>query len=126
MHGLRGHPRHTWEATRAANGEGTQTAAPKKRRPITSFFHSKPPTSSTIKPNEELSDKLFWPDEYLTRDIPDARVWTYGYNADAISGFFQANNKNGVSQHSRDLEVQIERDIDNGVTRPVPWSGIAG
>ena len=63
---------------------------------------------------------MFWPDEYLTEDIPEARVWTYGYNADAISGLFQANNKNSVSQHGRDLQVQVERDIDNKVAPSDP------
>jgi hypothetical protein len=51
----------------------------------------------------------------LTHDIPEARVWTYGYNADVI-GVFQANNKNSVSQHGRDLAVKLEREIENGVS----------
>lgn len=36
----------------------------------------------------------------LIQDIPEARVWATGYHTDAISGLFQANNKNSVSQHS--------------------------
>jgi hypothetical protein len=50
-------------------------------------------------------------------DLPQARVWTYGYNADVIGGLFQANSKNNVSQHGRDLAVRLERDIDNEVSR---------
>jgi hypothetical protein len=42
-------------------------------------------------------------------------VWTYGYNADVIGGLFQANNKNSISQHGRDLSVRLEREIDNEV-----------
>jgi len=42
-------------------------------------------------------------------------MWTYGYDADVIGGVFQANNKNSVSQHGRDLAVRIEREIDNKV-----------
>jgi hypothetical protein len=44
-------------------------------------------------------------------------VWTYGYNADVIGGLFQfqANNKNSISQHGRDLSVRLEREINNGV-----------
>ncbi|KAK3326590.1 hypothetical protein B0H66DRAFT_165615 [Apodospora peruviana] len=38
--------------------------------------------------------KVFWPRDYLVPDIPEARVWTYGYNADVIGGMFQASNKN--------------------------------
>lgn len=58
---------------------------------------------------------IFWPEEYLVADLPQARIWTYGYNADVIGGLFQVNNKNSVSQHSRDLAVQLEREIDNEV-----------
>jgi len=69
---------------------------------------------------EDRSGKLFWPDEYLTEDIPEARVWTYGYNADTIGGFFQANNKNSVSQHGQDLLVKVEREIENEVAALLP------
>lgn len=43
-------------------------------------------------------------------------MWTYGYNADVVSGVFQANNKNSVSQHGRDLAVRLEREVENEVT----------
>jgi hypothetical protein len=39
----------------------------------------------------------------------------YGYNADVISGLFQTNNKDSISQHGRDLSVRLERELDNGV-----------
>ncbi len=47
-------------------------------------------------------------------------MWTYGYDADVIGGVFQANNKNSVSQHGRDLAVRIEREIDNKVVVTSP------
>ncbi len=73
---------------------------------------SSSPTSSSPSPP---SSTVFWPEEYLALDIPQAQVWTYGYNADVIGGLFQANNKNSISQHGRDLSVKLEREIDNGV-----------
>ena len=60
-----------------------------------------------------MLDKVFWPDEFLVEDLPDARIWTWGYDADAFSGFFKASNRNTVSQHSQDLQVQIEREVYN-------------
>lgn len=48
-------------------------------------------------------------------EIHEARIWSYGYNADVIGGFFQANSKNSVSQHGRDLAVRLEREVDNEV-----------
>jgi hypothetical protein len=62
-----------------------------------------------------ISADIFWPEEYLVPDLPQARIWTYGYNADVIGGLFQANNNNSVSQHGRDLAVQLDREIDNQV-----------
>ena len=48
-------------------------------------------------------------------EIPEARIWSYGYNADVMGGFFQANNKNSVSQHGRDFAVRLERELENEV-----------
>ena len=58
---------------------------------------------------------MFWPQDYIAKDISEARVWTYGYNADVIGGMFEANNKNSVSQHGRDLSVKLEREIGTAV-----------
>jgi hypothetical protein len=126
---LRGHPQHTWEDNRNrgsldGSNKDAGRARPRKRDILKAFFrsHSSSPaprsTTASVPDSvssEERPNKLFWPDEYLTKDIPEARVWTYGYNADAIGGVFEANNKNSVSQHGRDLSVLIEREIRNEV-----------
>ena len=125
VHGLRGHPQHTWEdkrgrgtLNRANKDDGTATS--RKRDILTALFKSKQPSqassSTTTSAIEKSSNKLFWPDEYLTQDIPEARVWTYGYNADAIGGLFEASGKNSVSQHGRDFAVRVEREIQNEVS----------
>lgn len=120
MHGLRGHPKETWEAIRAGS-EDAGNATSSERKSFKSFFKSISSASTADnRTGDDRSGKLFWPDEYLTEDIPEARVWAYGYNADAIGGLFQANNKNSVSQHGRDLAVKIEREIENEVARSAP------
>ncbi|OBT60143.1 hypothetical protein VE03_10653 [Pseudogymnoascus sp. 23342-1-I1] len=43
--------------------------------------------------------RLFWPKEFLTRDIPEARVWTYGYSVNVTSDI--ANNKNTTAKTLR-------------------------
>jgi hypothetical protein len=116
VHGLRGHPKHTWEGDRAGSGE--TTVATSSKRGFNSLFRAKSSTRITDAKNgkwNSVSPRLFWPEEFLTQDIPEARVWTYGYEADVIGGLFQANNQNSVSQHGRDLKVRVERDIDNKV-----------
>jgi len=100
------------------------TVTLRKRNILKALFKSKPSSSASIltttstadnETSKESSNKLFWPDEYLTQDIPEARVWTYGYNVDTIGGLFEANNKNSVSQHGRDFAVRVEREISNEV-----------
>lgn len=54
---------------------------------------------------------IFWPNEFLANDLTEARIWTYGYNADVIGGLFQPGNGNSISHHGRDLSVQIEREV---------------
>jgi hypothetical protein len=71
--------------------------------------------SSAISSSSLPPSNVFWPEEYLALDIPQAQVWTYGYDADVIGGLFQANNKNSISQHGQDLSVRLEREIQNRV-----------
>ena len=124
MHGLRGHPQRTWEASRVAKDE-SRTAASNRRNLFQTVFR-RPHTQRTASrhvekdgynnDNEHIrSDDVFWPRDYLARDIPEARVWAYGYNADVIGGMFQADNQNSVSQHGRDLVQHFKRDLENEV-----------
>lgn len=121
MHGLRGHPRHTWEDDRVVTEKSAATAG--IRKTLRSLFRSK---SSTTDPQAQpgVDDpvasrlKVFWPEEFLAHDLRDARVWTYGYNADVIGGLFVANNQNSISQHGRGLANRVEQDIDNEVITP--------
>ena len=67
----------------------------------------------TQSPIDSPVQRVFWPEDYLLQDIPQARVWTYGYNANVIAGLYQANSQNSVSQHGLDFAAQIEREINN-------------
>jgi hypothetical protein len=115
VHGLRGHPRRTWEDERALVEKSTTTRS--KRKALTSLFRSKSSTTSPDTPAGESSSsiRLFWPNDFLTRDIPNARVWTYGYNADAIGFLYRAKNQNTISQHGQELANQIELELGNEV-----------
>ena len=104
-------------------------ATTSSKRNIFKHFKTKWSTSTADndnRTNKDRSAKLFWPDEYLTQDIPEARVWTYGYNADVIGGLFEKNNKNSVSQHGKDFVVKIEREIENEVVLSATCGGITG
>lgn len=69
--------------------------------------------SQGIEPR--ICENIFWIEDFLPQDIPNARILTYGFNANVRDGLFQANNKNSISQHSRDLKAKLERDLGNEV-----------
>ncbi|KFY18132.1 hypothetical protein V492_00124 [Pseudogymnoascus sp. VKM F-4246] len=114
VHGLRGHPRGTWSHRRSTSttgrNEDTDTHT-EKHKNIKTFFGLKKSTKETDGKRQTSTTSpsdIFWPEEYLVPDLPQARIWTYGYNADVIGGLFQANNQNSVSQHGRDFAVRSE------------------
>ncbi|OBT53786.1 hypothetical protein VE04_07701 [Pseudogymnoascus sp. 24MN13] len=113
IHGLRGHPRGTWSHIRSTSPTGgiedTDTRTDKHNN-IKTFFglkKTKKETDDKRQTSTSPSSDIFWPEEYLAPDLPQAQIWTYGYNADVIGGLFQANNQNSVSQHGRDFANPI-------------------
>ncbi|OBT40517.1 hypothetical protein VE00_08999 [Pseudogymnoascus sp. WSF 3629] len=113
VHGLRGHPRGTWSHIKSTSTTGriedTDTRTDKHKNMKTFFGLKKSKKESDDKRQTSTSppSDIFWPEEYLVPDLPQARIWTYGYNADVIGGLFQANNQNSVSQHGRDFADPI-------------------
>ncbi|KAI0549182.1 hypothetical protein F4679DRAFT_584757 [Xylaria curta] len=110
VHGLRGHPQTTWEDGQIEANERISETLSRRHR-FRSIFRSQHVAPDRASASE--GHKVFWPHDYLPDDVPEAEVWTYGYNADVIGGLFQANNQNSISQHGRDLAVKLEREIDN-------------
>lgn len=118
VHGLKGHPKKTWSANPEIDSSAQEQSPAKNRRSLKSLFRQKPTSrdvESVYSQTNPTSSKVFWLSDYLVDDIPEARIWTYGYNADVTGGLFESNNKNSISQHGRDLAVRLERDIENKV-----------
>jgi hypothetical protein len=115
IHGLRGHPRNTWQYVPKAQ------IKPQQEPPKRNFFdkatkgfrkHKKP--SQDVQ--TDLSAQIIhWPAQTLPREIPQARIWTYGYNADVFAGLFRQNNTNSILKHANDLMVKLERTFDDEV-----------
>ena len=121
IHGLGGHPRETWE-TPAAHTQSDDGRRATKRHEICSIFGTKAKHREVVhdEANAHSHGKeprggqtIFWIEDFLREEVPSARILTYGYNADVIGGLFQANNKNRISQHGRDLKAKLERDLEN-------------
>ncbi|KFY17491.1 hypothetical protein V492_00633, partial [Pseudogymnoascus sp. VKM F-4246] len=111
VHGLKGDPRRTWSHPQPTltTGRNEETDA-RTDKNIKTFFglkKSKKETDDKRQTSTPPPSDIFWPEEYLAPDLPQARIWTYGYNADVIGGLFQANNQNSVSQHGRDFAVSL-------------------
>lgn len=67
----------------------------------------------TAKPKTK---KVYWPRDLLPFEIPEARILTYGYDADVIErgGIVKTNN---FTMHGQDLLVQLQREIPDQVSR---------
>ncbi|KAI0517818.1 TPR-like protein [Xylaria bambusicola] len=119
VHGLRGHPQATWVHRQTEINQRT-TEATRRRDRFKEIFRSQhAPSTPTNLIESSINETLFWPRDCLLEDIPEAEVWTYGYNADVIGGLFQANNQNSISQHGRDLAVKLDRHIE-AKSSPLP------
>jgi hypothetical protein len=63
------------------------------------------------------SKKCYWPRDLLPLDIPEARILTYGYDADVIGSSQADEGKiNNFSRHSQDLLAQLEREVQEDVS----------
>lgn len=118
VHGLRGHPRKTWTGARVREVNNHHDDSIRQRKELKPFWGSRKAKRKSAEPSKSKCSTLaevFWPEEYLIPEIPEARIWSYGYNTDFMAGFFQAKNKKSLSQHGRDLAVRFEREIENEV-----------
>ncbi|KAI0972316.1 hypothetical protein F4678DRAFT_57683 [Xylaria arbuscula] len=124
VHGLRGHPRKTWEYAAPAKNMTIPASAELDAMPTknTHWFRKLKYKSSSPNPMAEAglgftdnsgptdrNETTYWPADLLPSEVPGAKIWAYGYNADAISTLFQANNKNSILQHGQDFMVKVER-----------------
>lgn len=65
---------------------------------------------------DEVPKSIYWPADTLPQNVPHARIWTYGYNADVVSGFFRQNNHNSILKHANDFMVKLERTLRDDVS----------
>ena len=112
IHGLRGHPKQTWTSKHWKSSELAEKTSSRRWRP--SIFSSRSSSShsqTAIEDDQPSRPEVFWPQDFLPEDMPEALIWTYGYNANVVGGFFTANNQNSISQHGRDLASKIKSEI---------------
>lgn len=57
---------------------------------------------------------IFWPEDFLPKECPDARILTWGYDSMVIKCFTGSVNKSSLLAHAKDLlfELKRERELD--------------
>jgi hypothetical protein len=147
VHGLWGHPRRTWETDSVRAGDdrlslesrrkgsfveimrrGSKKPTPSSASSSTALIH-KDTTSSLVPWNTaqsqesssgsvQKSGKCYWPRDLLPLDIPDAKILTYGYDADVIGSSHGDETKlHNFTSKGQDLLVKLEREIETGVSK---------
>ena len=75
-------------------------------RPQNSGLQSPKPSSDENEESESLNveedDMVYWPQALLPMEIPDVKIFSYGYDAD-IDGFLSGAGQNTINQHAQSL-----------------------
>jgi hypothetical protein len=85
-------------------------------QPLRKLFPStKAREASAATTDEAHCRQPFWPRDLLADDLPEARIWTYGYNADVINTRLSANTQKSVTHPGRDLANKAECGLEDEV-----------
>ena len=126
IHGLLGDPRCTWEKKFPPDKIAQRASKrPQKKSRVFLFWNRKSgkhdkqreATAALVSETEEDASSdlksIFWPEKLLPRDIPNARIITYGYNAGVIGGLLKGPDMSNVSQHANDLMISLKSELRN-------------
>ncbi|KAI0438491.1 hypothetical protein F4803DRAFT_91608 [Xylaria telfairii] len=106
VHGFTGHPERTWKHKR---GDSTHSEDDNGE---TSEPPSKAPRFNPFKPAHQSKDSahsaVYWPRDLLPATLPNARVFTYGYDTHIRHWASQPVNRNTVRDIAWDFLVALE------------------
>ena len=119
VHGLQGHPEHTWTYHRKAVQEPPgKNVRPSKLK----FWKPKADKANSTDNDTEVGrdgDTTYWPNELLAHDLPTARIFTYGYDS-SVSHFFNGPaNQNSITDNGRALLSSIASQRHHCLGRPL-------
>ncbi|KAL8852079.1 MAG: hypothetical protein Q9221_003009 [Calogaya cf. arnoldii] len=111
VHGLFGHPYHTW----ASQPSSSRSTSPRQRATVTP--RKRNGQEPVITPNTAQVTVL-WPRDLLPNLVHDARIFTWGYDAD-IDGLGSASQST-IHQHAGSLlsDIADQREI-SGYRQPI-------
>ncbi len=99
VHGLLGDRYRTWTAK-----NGTWRPSLFSRLKSTAGRRKSDPASHE---RDSVPKSVFWPRDLLSQSIPNARIITYGYNAD-VSTFLSKSADNSIFNIAQDLVTRLE------------------
>ena len=120
VHGLQGHPEHTWTHT----GNAKQRTMNKEAKTSKLRFWRNRAEEATSSANDKSTlgrdnDTTYWPTKLLAPDLPTARIYTYGYDS-RVSQFFNGPaNQNTVTDNGRALLSSIASQRHDCLSRPI-------
>ena len=106
VHGLQGHPQKTWTYTKPVE-------KPKKSQ-FSLFSQKQEKNESPI-----TKTSTFWPKDLLPTDIPNIRIFTYGYDSHISHFFGGPANKKNIFQHGGSLLEDLARARAGTERRPI-------
>ena len=96
VHGLFGHPYHSW--TQRVRREEDHYAP---KEPASTFNDTHPPRKKVCRTDDGHRD-VFWPRDLLPGEVSEARVLTWGYDV-RIERLFAPTSKSSIFDHSESL-----------------------
>ncbi|KAK0511439.1 hypothetical protein JMJ35_006012 [Cladonia borealis] len=91
VHGLFGHPEKTWSSKKSRSSSSNSSTTADERLQHTEQID-----------NNGISVSTFWPQTLLPTVIPDAKISTWGYDAN-VDGFLSSASQNTIYQHAQNL-----------------------
>lgn len=93
--------------TPAADDTRLSTISPWKAKLLRQHLSPASASRTSLLKHRESSNyqksQVFWPEDLLPKDFPDARVLTFGYDSNVSQWFRGPANKNTLSEHAHDL-----------------------
>ena len=118
VHGLKGHPRKTWECSKSLNVSSDKTLKFKSKLP---FFGKRRQNTKDTAATSSSKDNgtCYWPFNLLPSDFDRIRILTYGYDSHPSHFYKTTTNQMTISQHGRDLLTRITNSRRHCLSRPL-------
>ncbi|KAF2417713.1 hypothetical protein EJ08DRAFT_703291 [Tothia fuscella] len=107
VHGIRGHPRRTWTAQATNIDHGRTWKKSSTRAILSRLVDGKSRPENPKKLREDAGSSRFWPVDFLTKDVENLRIISFGYDAD-VSNFLSRTSDRSIFSIAQDLIVRLE------------------